>query len=330
MKILVIGGAGYVGVELCHELLSQGFSVKVLDTFWFGKEVFNDVESKNLEIVVGDVRKIGTITNIFKDVETVIHLACISNDPSFELDPKLSKSVNFDSFLPVIELAKLSGVHRFIFASSSSVYGVSTDSRVTEKSSIKPLTDYSKYKYECEKICLEYADNDFIVTILRPATVCGYSRRLRLDLVVNILTASAYFDKKIVVFGGNQYRPNIHIKEMVRAYVSIMLANEKLINKKIYNVGGKNYTVYDLAKIVNQQFNFAIPIITKPTNDLRSYRVDSELIQKELNFSVKLDVSDAVNDLIEFFRTSKLSLEKDGNYFSNIQRLKELISKNEI
>ena len=211
-NVLVIGGAGYVGTELVFKLLDKGYNVTVYDLLIYGSN-FNI--SKNLKVVKGDIRDISRLSKYIKNKD-FIHLACISNDPSYELNPQLSKDINFTFFEPLIKISKDNGVKRFIYASSSSVYGLKEDENVNEDASLKPLTDYSKYKARCEEILLKYGDNNFTTSVIRPATVCGYSRRQRLDLVVNILTNHAYNNRKILIFGGDQLRPNIHIKDMVK------------------------------------------------------------------------------------------------------------------
>ncbi|MBU1007100.1 MAG: SDR family oxidoreductase, partial [Candidatus Omnitrophica bacterium] len=209
-NILVTGGAGYVGASLVPELLRVGYRVKVIDLYLFGKGVLDQVkDDPGLKEIKGDIRDKKFLEENLRDVDAVIHLACISNDPSFELNPKLGKSINYDAFLGLVRLAKASGVRRFIYASSSSVYGIKNEENVTEDLSLEPLTDYSKYKALCEEELFKDATRDFTAVVLRPATVCGYSPRQRLDLIVNILTNLAVNKGEITVFGGEQKRPNI-------------------------------------------------------------------------------------------------------------------------
>ena len=210
--IFITGGAGYVGTLLTKNLLSKNFKVIVYDTFWFGD--FID-ENKNLTKIKGDIRDIKKISSIDNDIDTVIHLACISNDNTFELNPKLSEEINYDAFQPLVSVFKKKGVKRFINASSSSVYGFSDNPNVTEEHPLKPLTLYNKFKGLCEPILFENHSDDFVCTNVRPATVCGCSPRMRFDLSVNILTHLATKKKEITVFGGKQMRPNLHIKDTV-------------------------------------------------------------------------------------------------------------------
>ena len=214
-NIFITGGAGYVGSVLTPYLLSKNYNVTVFDLFIYGETL---KKHKNLKIIKGDLRDNILMKKSLEGQDQVIHLACISNDPSFELNPKLGKEINLDSFEPLVANSKNAGVKRFVYASSSSVYGIKEEKNVSEDMSLEPLTDYSKFKAKCEKILFKYKSDDFIASVIRPATVCGYSPRQRLDLVVNILSNLAYHKREISVFGGNQLRPNIHIKDMVRAY----------------------------------------------------------------------------------------------------------------
>ncbi len=221
--ILVTGGAGYVGAVLVPQLMAAGFHVKALDLYIYGQDVLDDVKDHpNLEQIKGDIRDKALLEKIIPGCDAVIHLACISNDPSFELDPELGKSINYDAFLPLVTISKASGVKRFIYASSSSVYGIKEEDQVTENLPLMPLTDYSKYKAICEDFLLKEATDDFIVTVIRPSTVCGYSPRMRLDLTVNILTNHAINKGQISVFGGEQKRPNLHIEDMTDLYLFLL------------------------------------------------------------------------------------------------------------
>lgn len=322
--VVVIGGAGYVGSELVQFLLDDGYQVRVLDTFWYGKEHLEKLQSNSLELVEGDMRDLNLIEKVLEDVTDVIHLACISNDPSFDLNPSLGKSINLDSFEPIVLTAKKAGVKRFIYASSSSVYGVKSESRVTEELSLEPLTDYSKFKAECEKILLKHADQKFVCTVVRPATVCGVSSRQRFDLSVNILTNHAINLRKITVFGGSQHRPNLHIKDMCRAYLTILSKPSNIIANKIYNVGSDNLTLDEIASKVNQYVDSTIPIVHQETNDLRSYRVDSAFIRSDLGFEPIYNVNDAIKDLVQAFNKNYFNSPLENSRYFNIKKMKEL------
>ncbi len=211
-KIVVTGGAGYVGSQLVPKLLKLGYYVDVIDLFIYGENVLED--HKNLQKFKVDIREIETINSIIRNCDVLIHLACISNDPSFELNPNLGKSINLTAFEPLVKSAKINKISKFIYASSSSVYGIKNEKDVSEDMSLEPITEYSIYKAECEKILNKYVSDDFVVTTLRPATVCGYAKRQRLDVVLNIFTNHAFHKREISVFGGGQLRPNINIMDM--------------------------------------------------------------------------------------------------------------------
>ncbi len=322
--VVVFGGAGYVGSALTPELLSAGYAVRVFDTFWYGKNVFeNQNKNPNLHLITGDIRNQQEVSDALKGATDVIHLACISNDPSFDLNPKLGKSINLDSFPPLVRIAKNSGVRRFIYASSSSVYGIKVEEKVTEELNLEPLTDYSKFKAECEKIILQSHSSDFRCTVLRPATICGVSNRQRFDLSVNILTNHAINRKRITIFGGSQFRPNLHIQDMVRAYLHV-LREEKKIDRAIYNVGGENLSLNQIATKVREQINPDLIVEYSETNDLRSYRVDSTKIFEELEFKPIYSVDQAITDINNSFLQHKYVNSLENPIYFNINRMKEL------
>ena len=276
-KIFVTGGAGYVGSKLVPKLIAEGHKVTVFDLMIYGEEVLDN--SENLNMVKGDIRDVNKLEENIKGHDVVIHLACISNDPSFELNPKLGKSINLDAFEPLVKISIKHGVNRFIYASSSSVYGIKKEKNVTEDMKLEPLTDYSKFKGDCEKILNHYKSENFITTTIRPSTVCGYARRQRLDLVVNILTNHAFYNRVIKVFGGTQLRPNVHIDDMVDSYLAVLKADSKIINGEIFNVGFKNQSVNELALDVKEVMGQDIKIINTETNDNRSYHVSSKKLK---------------------------------------------------
>lgn len=322
-KVLVIGGAGYAGARLVPALLNK-FNVKVMDTFWYGKEIFAKQQYDSaLELVECDVRQTEVLEKHIRGIDTVIHLACISNDPSFDLDPNLGKSINLKSFEPIVKLSKKAGVKRFVYASSSSVYGIKDEDRVTEDLKLEPLTDYSRYKAECETVLLENSGDDFIGTVLRPATLCGYSERQRFDLVVNILTNHAMSEGKIKIFGGKQFRPNLHIEDMVDAYIHVITQPVEKVQNEIFNVGGPNLTINEIAETVSR-ITGVTQLEFYETNDPRSYRVDSSKIEKQLGFRPKRSVSDAVEDLVKAFELGLFYLPLDNPLYFNIRRMKDL------
>ena len=308
-KLLVIGGGGYVGTVLVDKLLSIGYEVSVYDLFIYGNYLKNN---SNLKIITGDVRDIKKLKKSLKGIDTVIHLACISNDPSFELNPLLAKSINYDCFEPLVEIAIESGINRFIYASSSSVYGIKKEKDVNENSTLEPLTDYSKFKVKCEEILLNRTQKNFHPIILRPSTVNGYSPRQRLDVVVNIMTNLAYHNNKITVFGGDQLRPNIYIEDMIRAYLCVLEAPLNLVSGEAFNVGDENLTVSEIALSVKKVFNKNI-IIEK------SHSEDN--IEKQLKFNLKYNINDGIKSLLSAFSMEKLKNTMTNDKFYNLKVL---------
>ena len=254
--------------------------------------------------------------------DSVIHLACISNDPSFELNPDLGKSINYDAFRPLVKVSKDNGVNRFIYASSSSVYGVKEEENVTEELSLEPLTDYSKYKVLCEEILSQYHTSEFTTVIIRPATVCGYSPRLRLDLTVNILTNHAINFGKITVFGGEQRRPNIHIEDITDLYVDLLANSKKLVAAKIWNAGYENHRVREIAGIVRRIVDKeGVEIAATSTDDHRSYHISSDKIKRDLGFVPKHTIEDAVQDLVDAFSQGKIRNPMENLDYYNVKKM---------
>lgn len=323
--ILVTGGAGYVGSRLVPKLLGSGFYVRVLDLYLFGEDVLNNVRrSPHLEQMKGDIRDRAILKKAIRDCDAIIHLACISNDPSFELNPELGKSINYDAFLNLVKEAGEARIRRFVYASSSSVYGVKEEKNITEDLPLRPLTDYSKYKALCEKVLLRSPNPGFVRLVLRPATVCGYSPRMRLDLTVNILTNHAVNNGVITVLGGDQLRPNIHIEDMTDVYLNSLKWPDRLIDKKIYNVGYENYTVNDIANMVRRVIGSNIKIVRKPTDDHRSYHISSEKIKRELGFTPKHTIEEAIKDIKEAFAQGMIPDPLNNIRYYNIKTLQAL------
>jgi nucleoside-diphosphate-sugar epimerase len=321
-EVLVTGGAGYVGAVLVPKLLQHGYRVKVLDLYLYGDHVLDAVrDSPNLVQIKGDIRDRNLLESSLTGVEAVIHLACISNDPSFELDPALGRSINYEAFLTLVEVSKLCGVRRFIYASSSSVYGVKKEDNVTEDLPLEPLTDYSKYKALCEEVLLRERRPGFVTLILRPATVCGYSPRLRLDLSVNILTNHAINNKKITVFGGDQKRPNIHIEDVSDLYVQALEWPDEAIDGKTFNAGYENHEVIEIAEMVRGVVGEDVDIIRTPTDDHRSYHISSEKIRQELGFVPRHTIEDAICDLKGAFQAGLIPNPMTDDAYYNIRTM---------
>jgi nucleoside-diphosphate-sugar epimerase len=322
MNVLVTGGAGYVGSVLVPKLLADGHHVRVLDLFLFGDDVLDGVKGNSrLQPIKGDLRRRDVLEQAIPGCDAIIHLACISNDPSFELDPSLGKSINYDCFFDLVAVAKKHKVRRFIYASSSSVYGIKDEPNVTEDLPLEPLTDYSKYKAMCEDVLLKERCPGFTTLIIRPATICGYSPRLRLDLSVNILTNLAYHNRKITVFGGEQTRPNLHIQDMCDLYQWTLRWPDERIDGKTFNAGYHNMKIREIAEMVRGIVGPDVQIITTPSNDLRSYHISSEKIRRELGWAPRHSVADAVRDLVEAFKAGLVPESMTHARYSNIKTM---------
>ena len=324
-RVMVTGGAGYVGSNLIPKLLAAGYAVTVLDLYIYGDDIFSPyLDNPNLREVKGDLRSAETVADALTGCDAVIHLACISNDPSFDLDPGLGKSINYDCFRPLVKAAKDVGVRRFIYASSSSVYGIKADAEVTEDLPLQPLTDYSKYKALCEDVLNEEAEPGFVTVTLRPATICGYAPRLRLDLTVNILTNLAVNKGCITVFGGEQLRPNLHVDDMTDLYVKLLEAPDSAVDRKTWNAGYHNLKVMQIAEMVREKIGDRVEIVVTPTNDHRSYHVSSARIQKEFGFSAERTVEDAIVGLKDAFGAGKVPNSMADDRYYNIKRMQSV------
>lgn len=324
--VLVTGGAGYVGSVLVPKLLGAGYRVRVLDLYLYGKDVLAPSRGGNLQEIEGDLRNRDLLRRALVECDAVIHLACISNDPSFELDPQLGRSINYEAFLDLLELSHEAEVRRFVYASTSSVYGIKDEENVTEDLPLKPLTDYSKYKAMCEEALLAADPPRFIPVIIRPATVCGYSPRLRLDLTVNLLTNHAVTTGRITVFGGSQKRPNIHIADITDLYVSLLEFPEERIHRKIFNAGYENHAVLEISEmvrnvVIRSGLRKEIQVTTAPTDDIRSYHISSEKIKRELGFEPKHTIEDAVEDLCSAFANGSISDPMTDVRYYNIKTM---------
>ena len=328
--ILVTGGAGYVGGILIPKLLNADYAVRVFDRYIYGKQVFDGIRpNESLTEIEGDIRDLDLVGDAVKGCDAVIHLACISNDPSADLDPALTKSINLDCFPGMAKACKSAKVPRFIFASSSSVYGISDAPQVREDHDRIPVTDYNRYKASCEDILADEAKDGFGYVSIRPATVCGYSPRLRLDLSVNVLTTHAVVNNKITVFGGTQYRPNLHIQDMTDLYLQLLEEPDERVADKIFNAGYQNMQMMDIAKrvksVVGQhKSDNEIEIITTPTDDIRSYRINCDKIEQELGFVPKHSIENAVEELCAAFSSGMIPDPMTSSAYVNIKRMQEI------
>ncbi len=311
MKILLTGSCGYVGSSLVPFLLEKGHELKTFDIEWFGNDLH---EHENLIHTKKDIRDLEE--KDFKGIDRVIHLANIANDPSVELNPTLSWEVNVLSTQRIAEFAVKSGVEQFIYASSGSVYGLKDEEQVTEDLELVPISVYNKTKMVSERVLLSYKDEMKVINV-RPATVCGISPRMRLDVSVNLLTFQALKNQKITVFGGDQVRPNIHMKDMIRVY-DHFLENYDDIESGNFNAGFENISILDIAEKVRKRLQAEITI-TK-SNDPRSYRQNSEKLLKT-GFIQNFSVDDAINEIIEAYNLKKF---KEEERFYTLQAMKNL------
>ncbi len=298
MKIVITGGCGYIGTCLTNELLAKGFEIIVIDNQWFGNHLKSH---ENLKIIKKDIRDINSIN--LKNIYAIIHLANIANDPGVELNQNLSWDVNVLATRHLMEKAKKIKVKKFIYASSGSVYGIKKEKNVTEDLDLVPITIYNKTKMIAERIIKSY-EKDMKIFCIRPATVCGFSPRMRLDVSVNALTFQALNKKIINVFGGSQVRPNIHIKDMIRVYIHFLT---KKIKPGFYNAGFENLSILNLAKKIRKKIGCDIKI-TK-SNDPRSYRQNSKKLLKT-GFKPKYFINDAIDDIIYFYNKGKIKNHK--------------------
>jgi nucleoside-diphosphate-sugar epimerase len=312
MNILVTGGCGYVGSRLTQSLLEQGHAVTVVDTMWFG----NYLEPHPaLTLIEADVRQPDDIP--MTGIESIIHLANVANDPCSDLDPKLSWEVNVLATMLLVEKAIASGVRQIIYASSGSVYGIKDEPEVTEDLPLVPISDYNKTKMISERVLLSYADR-ITVQCIRPATVCGFSPRMRLDLSVNMLTMQALTNGRITVFGGDQTRPNIHVEDLVRVYLHFLEVGDGATG--IYNAGFENLSIMEIAERAADLID--AEIVVTPSNDPRSYRLSSQKLL-DTGFAPIKTVSDAMSEVIEVTKSGQL-IDEDSCYNLRVMKSKHV------
>jgi nucleoside-diphosphate-sugar epimerase len=312
MQIFVTGACGYKGTVLVPKLLAEGHDVSAFDIMWFG----NMLEPhRRLAIIQDDVRDIGRIN--LKGFDAIIHLASVANDPCGDLDPKLTWEISALATMQLADLAVRSGIKRFIYASSGSVYGVKHEPNVTEDLNLAPISEYNKAKMVAERVLLSYADQ-MIVQIIRPATVCGYSPRMRLDLSVNMLTMQALTRGEITVFGGNQMRPNIHIDDITDLYL-FLLDHPEL--RGVYNAGFENLSIMEIAQVVSDDIGAAIAV--SPSTDPRSYRVNSDKLLAT-GFRPKKTVRDAISEIVSRYQ---LGVLRDEERFHNLKWMQREVVK---
>ena len=310
MKILVTGGCGYKGHILIPKLLERGYDVIVFDTQWFGNFL---IPHKNLNVIKGDVRDIESIP--LDGVDCIIHLSSIANDPCSDLDPKLTWEISALATMQLADKARRIGIKHFIYASSGSVYGIKDEPEVTEDLKLEPISEYNKTKMVGERVLLSY-ENDMVVQIVRPATVCGYSPRMRLDVAVNLLTMQALTKGKITIFGGDQVRPNIHIDDVTDLYLHLIDHPEFT---GIYNAGFENISIKDIANLITELIPAEVSVAS--SNDPRSYRVNSDKILAT-GFKPKKTVEDAIKEIIQKYKNNEL---KDEDHFYNLKWMQQKV-----
>ena len=310
MKILVTGGCGYKGHVLIPKLLVRGYEVIAFDLQWFGNYL---LPHKNLSVIKGDVRDIESIP--LNEVDCIIHLSSIANDPCSELDPQLTWEVSALATMQLADKARRKGIKRFIYASSGSVYGVKEELQVTEDLELKPISEYNKTKIVGERVLLSYQD-DMVVQIVRPATVCGYSPRMRLDVSVNLLTMQALSKGRITIFGGDQVRPNIHIDDITDLYLHLIDHPEYT---GIYNAGFENISIKDIGYLITK--HVPAEILITASNDPRSYRINSDKLLAT-GFKPKKTVDDAIKEIIQKYNNNEL---KDEDHFYNLKWMQQTV-----
>ena len=310
MKILVTGGCGYKGHVLIPKLLARGYEIIAFDLQWFGNYL---LPHKNLSVIKGDVRDIESIP--LNEVDCIIHLSSIANDPCSELDPQLTWEVSALATMQLADKARRKGIKRFIYASSGSVYGVKEELQVTEDLELKPISEYNKTKMVGERVLLSYQD-DMVVQIVRPATVCGYSPRMRLDVSVNLLTMQALSKGKITIFGGDQVRPNIHIDDITDLYLHLIDHPEYT---GIYNAGFENISIKDIGYLITK--HVPAEILITASNDPRSYRINSDKLLTT-GFKPKKTVDDAIKEIIQKYNNNEL---KDEDRFYNLKWMQQTV-----
>jgi nucleoside-diphosphate-sugar epimerase len=308
MKILVTGGCGYKGTVLVPKLIAKGHDVVAFDIQWFGNFL---PEHPALTVVKGDIRNIGEVD--LTGIDAIIHLSSVANDPCGDLNPQLTWEISCLATMQLADRAKRLGIKRFIYASSGSVYGVSDEPQVTEDLELFPLSEYNKTKMCGERIVLSYAD-DMVVQIVRPATVCGFSPRMRLDVSVNMLAMQALTKGLITVFGGEQTRPNIHIQDITDLYIFLLEHPE---HTGVYNAGFENLSIMEIARMVAEHVN--AEIVVTPSNDPRSYRVNSDKLLAT-GFRPKHTVEDAIKEIVGMYRQGAL---KDEDHYHNLKWMQQ-------
>ena len=334
-KVIVTGAGGYIGTQLVNDLLRSGYEVKAIDRFFFGLDTVKDfIDSKHkFEYLKKDIRDLDE--KDFKGFDAVFDLACLSNDPAGEIDPNLTYQINRDGRIHVAKTAKSSGVSRYVLSSSCSVYGSSENGDLTEESATNPISVYAKSTLQAEQENLSIADNNFSVSALRNATVFGLSRRMRFDLVVNLMVLTAFQKRRIIVMGGGlQWRPLVHVSDVSRAFITTLNSSQELINSQIFNVGLDNYQIRNLAYLVREELGFPIEIEVAPDDpDKRNYNVNFSKAKNKMNFEAKTSVIDGIKEIYSALKNGTVDTGPKTvtvGWYRNILEAKKLVSEIEI
>ncbi len=323
MRVLVVGGAGYTGAVLVPKLLNSGYRVRVLDQMIFGRHTLHSwLSHPQLELLTGSIEHEELVKKAVRDVDAVIHLAGLANDPSCDLAPELTEQINYQGTLRVATAAREAGVERFLFASSASVYGAAGDQWVDETSPLQPVSLYAKVKVRCENVLLAAPHNGLATCSLRKATIYGYSPRMRFDLVVNTLTGLAVFEKRIVINGGDQWRPHIHIADVADAYLRCLEASPDKIAGEVFNIGSENYQIKDIARMISTQIPH-VDIALSGSEDQRSYRAKFDKFQNTLRFQPRKTIHDGIREVKEACEDGRITNFRDLNYY-NVKRVLNL------
>jgi nucleoside-diphosphate-sugar epimerase len=320
--VLVIGGAGYLGSQLSRELLSRGYTVRVLDSFMFGTVGIDDLlDDEEFTFIEGDMRAIDTVVEGIKGADAVIHLGGLVGDPASSVDPEETLELNYHATRMIANICKYHQINRFIFASTCSVYGESPTpgELLTEEAELNPVSLYARTNIKSEQALQELEDDTFSPTIFRMATLYGYSPRMRFDLVVNILTAKAYDEGVVPIFGGDQYRPNLHVRDAARAYADCLEAPIEDVGGEVFNIGSneQNYQISEVGEIIAGCFPDADIDWQREKEDERSYQVDFSKISRVLDYEVEETIADAATEIKERLKAGEFgdyTADKYSNY----------------
>ncbi|MBS3057148.1 MAG: NAD(P)-dependent oxidoreductase [Candidatus Diapherotrites archaeon] len=324
-RILVTGGAGYIGSILTKQLLEQGYKVRVLDCLFFGDSGIKQFRNnENFELINGRIENPEVVENAVKGCSAVLHLAGLANDASCDISEEKTRLINYEGTKLLLKYAKSAGVQRFIYGSSASIYGAGKNTALTESSPLAPVSLYAKYRIKCEEALFDSASNDFTVCALRKSTVFGYSPRQRLDLVINAMSAHAFNRHEITQMGGSQWRPNLHVSDAANAYIACLKANPDAVQKQAFNVGAnsENYTVAQIAQMIVNEFPNT-KIVHKEVSNSASYNLNFDKIESALNYKAKVSVKQGIAELKEALNSNLISNYENDIYY-NAKRMLDL------